>query len=78
MSCFLIASVLAAVGFAQQPDALLWGGIHPGHYAVGYKSYFTLDTGRRYGPERGPRPVLVVLWYPAAAGTVGLCNIANT
>jgi len=69
MHCFLIASVLATAGLAQQSDVLLWGRIRPGPYAIGYKSYFALDSGRRYGPQRGPRPVLVALWYPAEAAT---------
>ena len=69
MHCFLIASVLATVGWAQQPNALFWGGIRPGPYTVGYKSYFVLDYGRRYGADRGPRPVLVALWYPGEGTT---------
>src|SRR5258708_4199229 len=68
MRSVLMAGVLAAIGLAQQPDPLLWGGLEPGPYAIGYRSYFALDSKRRFkGPEDGPRPVLVNVWYPAAA-----------
>ncbi len=63
----LIAAVVLAAGFAQQPDPLLWGNLVPGRYAVGYRSYWELDSTRRYGPGGGPRPILVIIWYPAAA-----------
>jgi dienelactone hydrolase len=67
MKSALMAGVLAAIGFAQQPDPLLWGGLEPGPYAIGYRSYFALDSKHHFGPENGPRPVLVNVWYPAAA-----------
>src|SRR5260370_4883653 len=67
MRSALIAGVLAAIGFAQRPDPMLWGGLEPGPYTIGYRSYFALDSKHRLGPEDGPRPVLVNVWYPAAA-----------
>src|SRR5260370_21937940 len=67
MRSALIAGVLAAIGFAQRPDPMLWGGLEPGPYTIGYRSYFALDSKHRFGPEDGPRPVLVNVWYPAAA-----------
>lgn len=55
----------------------LWGGLTPGAHGVGFRSFWSSDQGRSYAsPEHGiaadpkhPRPVLVNLWYPAAAGT---------
>src|SRR5438309_4241194 len=66
MRSALISGVLA-IGFALQPNPLLWGGLAPGPYAIGYRSYFRPYSKRRLGPEGGPRPVVVNLWYPAAA-----------
>lgn len=47
----------------------------PGPHAVGFRSWWAFDEGRvyrtaydegrTYGAEKAPRPVLVLLWYPA-------------
>jgi pimeloyl-ACP methyl ester carboxylesterase len=63
----LIATVLALCASGQQPDPLLWGSLEPGPHAIGYRSTFELDTKRYFGRPRGPRPVLVNVWYPAEA-----------
>ncbi len=57
---------------------LLWGELKPGAYAVGFKSYWALDStrtydykfsdGSLYGEQRPPRPILVDVWYPALPG----------
>jgi hypothetical protein len=58
---------------AQEP--LLWGGLKPGPYTVGYRHLYRLDHTRQYDPEfvtdptkppaHRPRPILICLWYPA-------------
>jgi len=67
MRLFLIAAALATFGFAKQPDPLIWGGMKPGPHAIGFRSYFELDETRRFDRPRGPRPILVHIWYPAGA-----------
>lgn len=64
---------VAAAAAAAPP---LWGGLAPGAHRVGFRSFWSADPGRSYtSPEldipadpKHPRPVLVNLWYPAAAG----------
>lgn len=65
----LIASALISIGLAQAADSLLWGNLDPGRYAVGYRAYFEFDPHRHFGSRRRSRPVLVCVWYPAAAGS---------
>lgn len=69
----LVCWVLVAAAAAAAPP--LWGGLAPGAHRVGFRSFWSIDSGRSYAsPECGipadpkhPRPVLVNLWYPAAA-----------
>jgi hypothetical protein len=63
----LVALGLTFSGLAQQPDPLIWGGLELGPHAIGYRSHFEFDSKRPYGPSRGPRPILVNVWYPAKA-----------
>lgn len=70
------AQLTPPAGQLAPPDA--WGSLRPGPYAVGFRSEWVLDHGRRWAlrPEAGvadatlatpgPRPVLVNAWYPAA------------
>lgn len=78
---FTRTGVLAGmvVALASAPaggqDPLLWGGLKPGPYAVGYRSLYRLDHTRQYDPElvtdparlpaHRPRPILICVWYPA-------------
>jgi dienelactone hydrolase len=64
---FILSALFMAVACAQSPDPLLWDSLTPGAYAIGYRSYFELDRARRFGPENGPRPILINIWYPAEA-----------
>jgi dienelactone hydrolase len=51
---------------------LLWGDSEPGPYPVGFATSYELDHGLIYpdhDPAKHPRPLLVAVWYPAAAGT---------
>lgn len=62
---------------AASDDALL----PPGPFAVGFRSTWVLDEGRTYrtafddgqtyGAEKAPRPLLVLLWYPARSEDAG-------
>ena len=70
----LVCWVFAAATASAAPP--FWGGLAPGAHRVGFRSFWSTDQGRSYAsPEFGipadqkhPRPVLVNLWYPAAAG----------
>ena len=78
------APLLATLALALAPGGPadgappFWGGLEPGPYAVGFRSWWVTDPGRRYTwrpedrallgggePPTGPRPVLVNAWYPA-------------
>jgi hypothetical protein len=71
------AAVLVALAStpAAGQDPLLWGGLKPGPYAVGYRALYQLDHTRQYDPEfttdpaqppaHRPRPILICAWYPA-------------
>lgn len=63
----MLVVAMAGVLAAQAAEVELWGRLEAGAHAVGYRSYFQLDKARRYGGGKGPRPILVVMWYPAAA-----------
>src|SRR3989442_6148046 len=62
------ARLVGLLATGQVHDPQPWVGLEPGPFAAGYRSYYLLDAKRRYGPDRARRPILVVLWYPAAAG----------
>ena len=73
MRSLWVASALAIAAFGQKPDPLLWGGLKPGSYAIGYRSYFEFDSTRSFGAVGSVRPILVNMWYPAeAVGSVPL------
>ena len=67
----LAPAVVAPAIVAQAAEPLL----APGPFAVGFRSSWAFDEGRTYrtvfdegktyGAEKSPRPVLVLLWYPA-------------
>jgi len=77
----LIASCVAPVApdasSATPPESLLQAG----PFTVGFRSTWALDEGRTYrtafddgqtyGAEKAPRPVLVLLWYPADSAAAG-------
>jgi dienelactone hydrolase len=45
----------------------LWGDLPAGSFQPAFQSSWILDHSRRYGAQpRGPRPILVNLWYPSA------------
>lgn len=82
IQALLAALVLVPVALAQSeapapPEALL----APGPFWVGFQSTWALDEGRSYrtaydegktyGAEKAPRPLLVLLWYPAEAAGGG-------
>src|SRR5262245_53644435 len=70
----LATGLLGSSGWAAQPPPL-WGKLRPGPQAVGFRSVWQLDYGRRYNmvfddktsyaSGKAPRPILVNIWYPA-------------
>lgn len=62
---------------ASAQESLLWGGLQPGSYAVGFRLSFLYDSARRsaepsfpdYASSPTPRPVLLAMWYPARKKT---------
>ena len=67
MRSLWVAFLLTIAAFGQNPDPLFWGGLKPGPYAIGYRSYFEFDSTRSFGASGSVRPVLVNMWYPAEA-----------
>jgi hypothetical protein len=69
----ILVAVAATPATGQEP--LLWGGLKPGPYAVGYRSLYQKDHTRLYDrelvtdpaklPVHTPRPILLCIWYPA-------------
>jgi hypothetical protein len=63
---------------AVAQDAVQWGGLPPGPDAAGYSTEWILDSTRTYHTDlsplayNGPRPLMVNLWYPAAAGAMAM------
>ena len=69
--------LLTSAATATEPPAA-FGGLEPVRYAVGFRSEWGFDHGRTYDTTfkdgsryaadgKAPRPVLINLWYPAAA-----------
>ena len=68
-----LALCIASSIEAQTP--LLWGGLQPGPYAVGFRLTYKVDHAREYDPEfvtdttrfpvHRPRPIMIGIWYPA-------------
>ncbi len=66
--------MVGAPALAQQSPPF-WGNLHPGPHAVGFRSSWQRDHGRRYNivfedrtryaDAKAPRPILVNIWYPA-------------
>jgi pimeloyl-ACP methyl ester carboxylesterase len=54
----------------------LWGNLHPGRYAVGFRTIFRYDSSRTWKTTRGyngtfspdlkGRPIQINVWYPAS------------
>jgi hypothetical protein len=44
-------------------NPILWGGLEPGPYDVGFTVLHLRDASRSYGQE-AERPIQVSLWYP--------------
>lgn len=69
--CFLLNAAL----LAQCP---LWGDLHPGPHAVGFKVEHKYDYSRAFGlkydfegklnPDAVKRPIQISVWYPAQKG----------
>jgi hypothetical protein len=70
----VVVGALAAAPAGAQ-EQLLWGGLKPGPYAVGFRKLYQLDHTWQYDPEYAtdpaqplahrPRPILICAWYPA-------------
>jgi dienelactone hydrolase len=60
--CVLFALIEPAFGGS---DPVLWGGLKPGPFQVGFTVLHLKDRSRSYG-QAPERPVQVSLWYPAA------------
>ncbi|HYI92047.1 MAG TPA: hypothetical protein VEX68_00755 [Bryobacteraceae bacterium] len=65
MRSIWIACTLAITACGQNQDPLLWGGLKPGPYSIGYRSYFEFDPSRSFDAGGSVRPILVNMWYPA-------------
>ena len=71
----LAVATLCVVSSVDAQTPLLWGGLKPGPYAVGFRLQYQLDQSREYDPEfvtdttrfpaHRPRPIMIGLWYPA-------------
>lgn len=72
----LLVLVWAAVAARAEATTRwpLWGDLQPGAYAVGFRDIPSWDESRAWEDETAlprvayPRPVRVMLWYPAAPG----------
>ena len=70
--CLLLFSLTDNVRSQSHP---LWGDLHSGPYAVGFKSLWRFDFSRTYNTTfedkttyatgKAPRPILINVWYPA-------------
>jgi dienelactone hydrolase len=72
----IVVVVLSVFAQASNPNApLLWRGMEPGPYPVGYKSAWKWDTSRAFSPQTdwqgnvlhhpAARPIRLSIWYPA-------------
>lgn len=61
-------TLLAIAAPLQAQAPALWGALSAGPYGVGYQVFATEDSARSAQGSRGPRPVQVVVWYPASGG----------
>jgi dienelactone hydrolase len=61
---------IAATLQAQAQAPALWGALEAGPHNVGYHVFATEDSARSARGSSGPRPVQVVVWYPASSGPV--------
>jgi hypothetical protein len=59
----------------SQPEPLLWGGLTPGSYDVGFTVVHMVDPSRSYGTASS-RPIQVSLWYPVAKDTTNSSRMA--
>ena len=82
LACIMAGAYLAALPAGPGPvlsadEAPLWGGLKPGDYQVGFRTFELYDRTRTFQPKRDyfgevvpgerARPIQVLLWYPAAA-----------
>ncbi len=60
--CIVLASYCSSVGLAQKKEG-------PGLSAVGMATRGFVDETRKNWQGTGPRPLNIVIWYPAAEGS---------
>lgn len=60
----LCAGVMDAPAASRSPE--LWKGLEKGPYEVGFAIRHERDPSRLFGPQRAPRPVQMLVWYPAS------------
>ena len=60
----LAASV--AIAPAASRDAELWKGLKRGPYEVGIAIRHERDPDRLFGAQNAPRPIQILVWYPAS------------
>jgi dienelactone hydrolase len=77
----VVCCAMVVAGFhvlAAQQAPVLWGGLKPGPYAVGYRVVYAFDQSRtwhvsrtytspRFSPDMAGRPLRISVWYPATA-----------
>jgi len=77
---FVLTCCMEAGEIPRSTPALLWGDLHPGRYAVGFKVLYGTDQTRKWLPSESQakrattdkgRPIRISVWYPAvpAKGT---------
>lgn len=75
----LVGGALYCVAPAEDTAPVLWGGLTPGPYAIGYRVVCVFDPSRTWHASRtysdpqfsadvAGRPVRISVWYPAIAG----------
>lgn len=65
-----------ATGQNPEPASTLWGNLHPGGRAVGFRTIFRYDSSRTwkstrrndrtFSPDLKGRPIQINIWYPAS------------
>jgi len=68
LPAFVLILVMLLNSTAKASEPVLWGGLEPGPYDVGFRVLSLVDPTRAYG-KRVARPMQVSLWYPVAGNT---------
>lgn len=64
----VVVGWLPSGALAQSPASPMWFDLERGPHGVGFTAQWVLDSSRTYG-EHQARPIRILVWYPAVAGT---------